>query len=212
MAWIDYLDVMEALLSDAPTGGEPAVVTAAVRDAGQQDGQTGRDVEVWSQGCVVYVPAPPDDAGKCQALSTIVGGTKVIVATRDSRAVDAVGELPPGAAAFCCPTGKNAAVFKADGSISLIQQGKSSDALVSIEADGAILLRNRWGQIELGPEGFKVMLTSGESFLLDRDLAQIAAANVCLESGVTKLSASASVPLTFAPASGVVKPAPNVLV
>lgn len=210
MAWVDYLDVMEALLGDAATGGESSVVTAAVRDAGQVDGQTGRDVEVWGTAPVVYVPAPPSKDGKCQALSTIVGGTKVIVATRDTRAAAAVGDLPPGAAAFCCPTGKNAAVFKPDGSISLLQQGTDADALISIEADGAIILRNKWGQVQLDKDGFSVMLTTGECFSLSAALAQILAPVVTLESGVTKLSASAAAPLTAA--SLAAKPPLNVLI
>lgn len=210
MAWVDYLDIMEALLSDDATGGAAPVVTAAVRDAGQTDGQTGRDVEVWGLGCVVYVPAPPDGKGKCQALATVVGGTKVIVATRDSRANDAVGELGPGDAAFCSPTGKNAAVFKADGSISLIQQGASADALVAIEKDGAIILRNKWGQVQLDENGLSIMLTSGESLALTQGLVQIAADVVTFESGITKLSTSAVTPLTAA--SLAAKPPLNVLI
>lgn len=210
MAWVDYLDVMEALLGDAATGGESSVVTAAVRDAGQVDGQTGRDVEVWGTAPVVYVPAPPSDAGKCQALATIVGGTKVIVATRDTRAAAAVGDLPPGAAAFCCPTGKNAAVFKPDGSISLLQQGADADALIAIEADGAIILRNKWGQVQLDKDGLSMMLTTGENFSMSKGLAQLMAPTVGLESGLTKLSSSAAAPLTLAGLTG--KPALNILV
>lgn len=210
MAWVDYLDVMEALLGDASTGGESSVVTAAVRDAGQTDGQTGRDVEVWGQACVVYVPAPPNGDGKCQALATIVGGTKVIVATRDTRAAAAVGDLPPGAAAFCCPTSKSALICKEDGSISLLQQGADADALISIEADGAILFRNKWGQVQLDKDGFSVMLTTGENFSLSAGLAQLMAPTVGLESGLTKLSSSAAAPLTSAGLT--TKPALNILV
>lgn len=210
--WIDWVDVTESTFSKDASGGEAQVVTCAVRDAGQEDGQTGRDVEVWGLGCIVYRPAPPDDKGKCQAAVATVGGARVIVATRDTRAATAVGDLGAGDAAFCAPTSKSALIAKADGSIALLQQGDEADAMVVLEKDGAIILRNKWGQIQLDENGFAVVLTSGESFELAPASAQITADVVKIAGGVVALGAAAAVPLTFAPTSGVVKPAPNILI
>jgi len=103
-------------------------------------------------------------------------------------------------------------IAKADGSIALLQQGDEADTMMVLEKDGAIILRNKWGQLQLDENGFAVVLTSGESFELAPASAQITADVVKIAGGVVSLGAAAAVPLTFAPTSGVVKPAPNILV
>lgn len=197
--WIDWVDVTESTFSKDASGGEVQVVTCAVRDAGQEDGQTGRDAEVWGLGCIVYRPAPPDDNGKCQAAVATVGGARVIVATRDTRAATAVGDLGAGDAAFCAPTSKTALIAKSDGSIALLQQGDEADAMIVLEKDGAIILRNKWGQIQLDESGFSVMLTSGESFGIGGAQMTLAADQVNLAGAVIGLGVGASVPLAAVP-------------
>jgi hypothetical protein len=213
---VDYVDLFESFFDRIASGGAAQVVTCNLRDAGEAGGQTGRDVEVWGQGCVVYRPAPPTDAGLCQGLAVRLGGQPVVIATRDNRASEATGDLSAGDAAFCSPTGKVALLAKADGSIALLKQaapGVDSDSLIALEKDGAYVMRTPFGQMQMTADGFAVILLDGTCLSLSKEGGfTVIAPQACLETGTVKLGASASVPLSLAPTTGVAKPAPHIFV
>jgi hypothetical protein len=210
---LNFVDVFETLWGSTDTGGTGEVVTCQVRGAGEEDGQDARDVELWSQGCIAYRPAKPDGDGKCQLLTVPIGSQLLAIASRDSRADKATGALNEGDAAFCSPTGKVALRCNADGSCSMLKQGESADAYISIQKDGTILIGNEWVQLELGPNGFQVFnKVTGEAMALGGGFFNVVAPNGALQCGGLSLGVGAAVPLTFAPASGVGKPAPNILI
>jgi hypothetical protein len=218
----EFADVFETMWGSAATEGTGEIVACQVRDAGETDGQDARDVELWSQGCIAYRPAKPDGDGKCQLLTVPIGSQLLAIASRDSRADKATGALNEGDAAFCSPTGKVALRCNADGSCSLIKQGESVDSVVSIEKNGTILCANEWGQFELGPNGFQVMLPTGESIIVKQGKIQLSAPQVVLAGGTVALGVGASMPLaivptvvptgTAAPGFVAAKPCPNILI
>lgn len=195
----DFSDVFETMYGSEATDGGGEVVTCQVRNPDEAEGQTGADVEMWGPACVVYRPAPPDAKGKCQLLTTPIGPSLVAIASRDSRTADATGAMNAGDAAFCSPTGKVALRANADGSIAMIKQGESVDSLVSIEKDGTILAANEFGQFELGPNGFQVMLPSGESIIVKKGKIQFSAPQIVLAGGSVALGIGAAVPLASVP-------------
>ncbi len=217
----DFSDVFATMWGSEATDGAGEVVTCQVRQVGQEDGQTGGDVEMWESGCIVYRPAPPDESGKCQLLTTQIGAQVFALGSRDSRSAAASGAMNPGDAAFCSPTGKVAYRANADGSISMINQGESTDSLYSIEADGTLLGANEWGQFELGKNGFQIMLPTGESIIVKPGKIQLAAPQVVINGAVVALGIGASVPLGMVPATslppgapcfGIPHPIPTILV
>lgn len=212
MSDLDYADLVESFLAREASSGGPPVVTATIREPGTEEGQTGHDVELWGPGCIVYRPAPPTGEGRCQVLVARIGGQPVAIGTRDSRAPAAVGELGPGDAAFCAPSSKAALLCKADGSIALLQQHPEGDAMIAIEKDGALLGRNQWGQVQLDGDGFAVILATGECLKLGPKGFTVTGAACSLSTQTVALGIGAAVPLSFAPVSGVQKPAPNIFV
>lgn len=215
-----FVDAYASSWGSESTDGAGEVVTCQVREAGEDDGTDG-EVELWGSGCVVFRPAPPDDVGKCQLLTVQIGAQRYAVGAHDSRAAQATGALNPGDAAFCSPTGKVAFRANANGSASMIKQGKDADALVSIEDDDTILASSRFGQIELGENGVQMMLPTGESFIMKAGKIQFTAPQVVINGAVVALGIGASIPLGAVPATslppgapcfGIQHPIPTILV
>jgi len=208
----DFVDVFETMYGSDASGGGASVVTCQVRDAGEPDGQDGRDVELWGMGCVVYRPAKPDANGKCQLLVTPIGSQPVAIASQDSRAAKAAGAMNEGDAAFCSPTGKVAVRCNADNSFAILRQGSAADAFFLIEKDGSIKFGNQWGMFTLDSDGFSMISAAGEALTLGGGSFQVLAAKGVIGTGTVALGATASRPLTFAPVSGIAGPAPNIFV
>ena len=195
----NFSDVFQSMWGDAPTGGAGEVVTVELRDAGATDGQTGDEVELLGQAPLLYRPKAPDDGGRCQVLTLEVGGRKIGLASRDSRATRASGALNEGDVALVCPSSKVALRLNDDNSISLLQQGEEADTFLRFETDGTILIGNQWGQLQLGADGFQVLLASGEVFSLGGDQAVIQAGQCALNAGALLLGVGAAVPLCLVP-------------
>lgn len=169
-AWTaDFRDVFDTMFGNESTGGGEEIVTLRLRDAGDEEGQTADETEMWGQGCFLYRPAPPNDDGKCQALVAQIGPRKIAMATRDSRASKVFGALNPGDAVFGSPTGKVMVRANNDGSIALRKagEGDAPDSWVSIDKDGGITIGNAAGQIELTTKnGFLILMEDGSFFQL----------------------------------------------
>jgi hypothetical protein len=195
----NFSDVFASMWGDADTGGAGEVVTVELRDAGSTDGQTGDAVEVFGQAPLLYRPAAPTKDGTCQVLTLEVGGRKIAIGSRDPRATQASGALNEGDVAVVCPTAKNALRLNADNSISLLQQGEEADAFLRFETDGTFLAGNRWGQIELGANGFHVHLVSGEVLSIGDGQAILQATAGILNCGSIRLGTTAAVPLCSVP-------------
>jgi hypothetical protein len=217
----NYQDVFESAYGSEATGGAGEIVTCSTREPEQTEGQTGTDVEMWGPACVVFRPKAPDAKGKCQLLTTPIGPALIAIGSRDSRTAEATGAMNAGDAAFCSPTGKVALRCNDDGSISLLKQGENFDSVFSIEKDGTILGTNEWCQFEAGPNGFQVMLPTGESIIVKPGKIQLAAPQVVLNGAVVALGIGASVPLGAIPATslppgapcfGIPHPLPTILV
>lgn len=194
----DFSDVFETMWGASPSGGEEEMVSLQLRDAGQADGQTGRDVELWAHAPVLYRPAPPSDDGKCQVLTVRAGPSPLAIASRDSRAPAAAGALNPGDAAYCSPTGKVALRCNADGSISLTKQGKEFDSVIKIESDGALFMACPWGQFQFSEEGLllQVKTAKGEMALgMDGAQFNVTGLQAVLNVASTRLHAAATTPL-----------------
>lgn len=198
---LQYSTLFGATYSTAASGGDATLVTASIRDGDDEDGQTGHDVEVWGQAPVLYRPADPDDKGSCQALTTLIGGTPVCLATRDLRAVDAMPALGPGDAAFVCPTGRGGFFTKTDGSMGLLQRGVggAKDALLVFEPDGTFSITTPHGQIVLGPDGFQVILANGQCIGLGENDFTVTGTSANIATSSVALGIGASVPLAAAP-------------
>jgi hypothetical protein len=204
-------DIIASLWASATTGGEVEASTVDLRAAGEKDGLDEREAEIWSHYGLAYRPPAPDDKHTCQALTLPLAGRRAVVATRDTRAADAAGALNEGDVALWS-VGKNAVRVNADGSMALLLQGESTDAMISIEKNGAIILRNEWGQLELGPKGFQVLTTDGASIVAGQGKCQMMAPQCLIAGGSVGLGVAPTTPLTFAPASGVPKPSPSIFV
>lgn len=207
-----FADVFASRYGAEASGGEAELVTLSLRDAGEEDGQDDDDVEVWSMAPVLYRPAAPDDKGKCQVVTTDVGGQKMALASRDLRAATAAGALNEGDAAFCCPSSKVALRCNADNSIALMQQGESADAFITIQPDGTIVMGNAYGQLEIGPNGVQMFAADGTSMTLGGGAFHVLASQAFVQAGVVGMGPTGGkVPLTFAPTSGIAMPFPNFL-
>lgn len=216
---VDWYDVSESHFGADPTGGAEEIVTVDLRAAGEQDGTDANAAEVWAGGYgFTSRPAAPDGDKACQAIAVDAAGKRIVIAMRDTRGADAHGALNAGDVAMWS-TGKNAIRLNADKSIGIIQQGDDSDAALSIEPDGTIILRNAYGQIELGPNGFQVFTKTGEAFQLGAGSANFLAPTFAAQCGTIALGVGAAVPLTIPnPATGgtgtfvLAKPVLNVFV
>jgi len=222
MSDFDFADVFDSMWGNESTGGADEIPTCSIRRTGEDDGKDGDDVELWGQGCIVYRPADPTDDGRCQLLVAKVGSRPVAIASRDLRASQAAGAMNKGDAALVSPTGKNAFRANADGSISILQQGESTDAFLTFEKDGTIIFGNPWGQFELGPNGFLMTTITGEALAVGGGFVNALAPTVALSGGSVMLGATAAVPLALIPtvvptgtavaAFAVTKPCPNIFV
>lgn len=219
----DIKDVFATKFGTDATGGEEEIVTLSLRDAGEEDGQTSDEAEVYAMGCAMYRPADPDDDGKCQALTAQIGPRRIAICTRDSRAAKAFGALNKGDAVFGSPTGAGQFRANGDGSIGFRRTGKAGapDTWVHIEADGSIILGNEAGQFELSKEnGLLIALDGGVFLQLSAKTGFVVSApTVSLAAGSVALGVGASTPLAVAPITGTVgagfvsaKPVLNVFV
>lgn len=151
-----------------------------------------------SFGCpgIVCRPAPPDDAGQCEAITVDNGGDTLIVGMRDGRAAAVAGSLEPGDYCYLSPQGRCGLWCKATGVVSLRKDGSggTTDAFVQIEADGTIKLGNQWAGAEFGPNGVKINFGS-TIFELGDGYAQITANEINLTGGAIGLGAAPSMPL-----------------
>ena len=201
MPALQYSTAFGATYGSTASGGASTLVTTSLRDGDDEEGQTGHDAEVWGVAPVVYVPDDPTDAGACQSLTTLLGGVPVCLGTRDLRAVHAIPALGRGDAAFVCPTGRGGLIVQKDGSLTLLQRGTGGrkDALLSIEADGSLVITTPHGQIVLDADGFRVIGPNGEALGIGGNDFTVTATTISLAGSTVALGAGASVPLAAAP-------------
>lgn len=196
----------------ADAGGKTEVVTVSMREVGEPEGASATKAPVWGMGCVAYRPAAPTSEGKCQALTIDIGGAAHVIATQDPRINKAIGTLGEGDAAFAAPTGNAALLSKANGQIAMLHQGKDGDSGIGINDDGTISLFTPDVVMTLGKDGLTVTTKAGEQLVLGEQVFQVVASQGFIRTGVVGLGPSPAVPLTFSATSGVVKPAPHVVV
>lgn len=208
----DFSDVFASVWGDQDTGGKTETVTVSLREVGEPDGADATKAPVWGMGCVAYRPAPPSADGKCQALTIDIGGQAHVIATQDARINKAIGALNEGDAAFAAPTGNAALRANADGSIAMLHQGASADSGIGINKDGTISIFTPDCNLTLGPDGLTFTTKGGEQMVLGEKVFQVVALQGFIRCGVVGLGPSPAVPLTFSGTSGVVKPAPNILI
>lgn len=206
-AWTpDFQDVFATLYGSDATGGGEEIVTLSLRAAGQEDGQDADDADAWGEGCYLYRPKAPNDDGKCQALVAQIGPRKVAIATRDSRAGKRFGAMNEGDAVFGSPTGGGMFRANDDGATSMrvADPDGTQKAWVALEkGDGTILIGNKFGHIELGPEGFMVCLAGSPEYLSLKPGEFTASAPTCtIAGGSVALGVGASKPLAAAPITG----------
>lgn len=206
-----FFDIAGSNFSAESSGGEAEVTTADLREVGEENGVDVSAAELWAHYGLAY--RPPASAGKnrCQALAVPIAGGRAVIATRDARSSEAAGALNDGDVALWS-VGKNAVRVNADGSIALIQQGASTDAMIAIQKNGSIVLSNQWGQIELGPKGFLVVTADGCSLKAGQAQCQMLAPQCFVTGGVVGLGVAPAAPLTLQPLTGVTKPAPNIFI
>jgi len=183
---IDWVEVSESNWGATATDNGPAIATASIRLAGETDGQDQTNAEIWSHYGFSYRPSKPSAGGKCDAIAQHVAGKRIITATRDMRGAVCHGALNEGDVAMWS-TGKNTIRCNADGSIALLQQGASTDAGISIEKDGKIILFNQWGQLELGPNGLIVVTKGGSALELADDHFQVLSPQCFVRGGLVAL-------------------------
>ncbi len=163
---------------------------------------------------LVSRPSAANDNGLCEAITADVGGTNVVVATRDTRAESVVGKLAEGDVALWS-VGNNCVLLKANGTVSIRHNAAAggADAWIQIESDGAIKIGNAGGGIEITTAG-KVTIygSGGEAMAIGGGSVALTAPEVKLQSATTMLHAAAARPLSFIPTSGVAGPALNVFV
>lgn len=201
----DFSDVFQTMYGSDSTGGTEEIVTLGLRDAGTEDGQTADPAEVWSHACMAYRPAPPDDDGKCQAMTVRIGPRRLAIASRDTRASKVFGALNEGDSVFGSPTGGGMFRANGDGSVGFRKAGKNgaADAWVNTEASGAHVFGNEWGQFELGENGFVVSLADGTFLQVKAGEIILGAAKIQLPGTVT-LGPAPSMPLASVPITGTV--------
>lgn len=220
--FFDVADIFESKWSADEAGGEAEVLTCSLREAGEADGTNERDAEVWGQYGFTSRPKAPDEDGKCQALTSMVGGRKAVIATRDTRGPANHGALKEGDVAMWS-VGKNAVRCNADGSIALLKQGESEDSGIVIDKDGALSIFTPFGIIQLNADGFAVILKEGGTCLsLTKSDITLSGTKCSLSAGVIALGVGAAVPLavqptvvptgTISPAFAATKPTPNIFV
>ena len=216
--FFDVFDIFESKWGSDDSGGDSTTLTASLRFAGTTSGTDELSAEVWGQYGFSSRPGKPDGTNRCQAIVGDLAGRRAVLFTRDTRGPKAHGDLNDGDVAVWS-VGKNSIRCNADGSIAILQMGASSDAFFIIEKDGSQIQGNQWGQIELGPDGFKVILASGEAFALGNGAAQFIAPKIGLMGGAVLLGAGAAVPLAAVPITGTVgagfvsaKPVANIFV
>ena len=195
---LQYSTLFSATYADKASGGASTLVTASLRDGDDEDGSTGHEVEVWGVAPVLHVPDDPDDAGACQSLTTMIGGTPVCLGTRDLRAVKAMPALARGDAAFVCPTGRVAFLAKKDGTVGILQRGDGDtpDSSLLFEPDGAFVMTCPWGQIVFDADGFRVIGKNGEAFGLGDNDFTVTASKGTLAIASLGFGVAPSVPLT----------------
>lgn len=198
---INYATLFSASYTPEASGGAATLVTASLRDGDDDEDQVGQNVEIWGQAPVIFLPDDPDEGGRCQALTTQLGGVPVAIATRDLRASQAVPGLAKGDAAFCCPSGRVALLARKDGTIGLMQRGKDGgkDSLLLILEDGSLNITTPFGQIVLDADGFRVIGPNGEALGLGANDFTLTASKATLAVPSLALGVGASVPLALAP-------------
>lgn len=206
-AWTaNMVDVFDTVFGNESTNGGEEIVTLKLREAGAEDGQIADDTEMWGMGCCLYRPKAPDADGKCQALVAQIGPRKIAIATRDSRAGKRFGALNEGDAVFGSPTGGGMFRANDDGATSMRvgDPDGTQKAWIAIEkGDGTILLGNKFGHIELGPEGFMVCLAGSPEYIsLKPGEFTVSAPTCTIAGGSVALGVGASKPLAAAPITG----------
>jgi hypothetical protein len=163
---------------------------------------------------LVSRPAAANDNGQCEAVVADVGGTSVVVATRDLRAEKVVGQLAEGDVALWS-VGNNCILLKANGTLSIRHNAAAggADAWVQLEADGTVRIGNGGGGLEITAAGQVTLYAQGGEVLsLGGGTAQLTANQAVLAGGTIALGSGAAAPLTLVPLSGVTKPAPWIFI
>lgn len=192
----DVYDVFDSDYSDKATGGKGEIATVSIRECGEDEGTSFKDAEIWGHAPLLYRPGDKDDKGACQALTENIGGRMAVVGTKDARAAEASGALKKGDVALVNPWGGKCCLrLNADRSMALLQQGDDDDAGISFEKDGTIILFNKYGQMELGPNGFQVFTAAGEALKVGGGVFQTVSSQAFIMAGCVGLGPAPSKPL-----------------
>lgn len=138
------VDKRDILLSTSRNGEILANVGEVVNGVG-----VGSDVAVWGVAGFISMPDTPSEGGAAQALCLVDGMTKRIIATRDSRLCEKVGEMLPG---DCAMVGGGAARI-------LCKKATDTIAIYTETSDGTSMM------LSLDGSAGQAMLAVGKSYI-----------------------------------------------
>lgn len=155
------------------------------------------DAVLWqSLGVVARPKAPGTDGRGCQAIVLRSSGRDYCIAYRDVRALSLAGALGEGDTCVYATDGQARALFKADGSITLITTADNTatgqTVLFSVGTTG-IKAVTPWGVATIDENGIQLAAAGGASFLkLDADGFTVSGAAASLACGAVNLGAAAT--------------------
>lgn len=158
------------------------------------------DAVLWqSLGVVARPKKPSADGSACQAVVLKTSGRDYCIAYRDVRALELAGALGEGDTAIYATEGQARALFKADGSVTIITTADNTAAgqtvALSVGPDG-IKMFGPWGAMTLDAAGFQVAVAGGATTLvMDADGMTVSGKTASLATGGVMLGATASVPV-----------------
>jgi hypothetical protein len=120
---------------------------------------------IWGPDGFISAPNPPDDNGACQVITQIDGDDRNIIATRDQRQHDKIGNVAPGdrmivsrgAARFILKGEKNSVTLMT--TVDGTDDGQAIYCTISPEKGFEV--STPWGRMSLGPLGFHVKHSGG---------------------------------------------------
>jgi hypothetical protein len=133
----------------------------------QGEQATSQAAEIWQPNGFASRPAAPT-AGKAAAQAVVLqsGGRDVCVAMRDIRAQAMYGSLEAGDTAVYATDGMARALFKADGSVTLLTTTDNTDTgtTVSLRISGdGFVFSAPWGGFAFTAEGFQAFTQSNST-------------------------------------------------
>ncbi len=125
----------------------------------------GADAGLWGVDGFVSRPNDPSDDGACQAIYSVSGNQKRVVATRDNRFSVQTGNLAEGDRAIVSDCAARFVLKKERGSLSFITTDDNTNdgraIYLTVSPDKGFEFSSPWGRITCGPLGIHLLHSSG---------------------------------------------------